>query len=202
VSGGLDAGQVSAERGGPAPAIPAWGGAGEGIEVEFFPTLEDKLGATRAIHGSPLGRLFDVAFPLLMLVNALLVVMQGGWRALFSGFAWVFPLLIACWALSRPFGRWLAARSWRADPGQQGRHRLRLGERGLELENTQQTVRLAWEAIQRAEEKGGFFLLYFGRKAAYYLPRRALDAAGEARVRALLRRHLGERAPLAPHAGA
>lgn len=53
-----------------------------------------------------------------------------------------------------------------------------------------------WHAMVRGVETDQFFLFFYNKQCAYYLPKRALSETQCADVRALLRANLGERTVL------
>ena len=63
-----------------------------------------------------------------------------------------------------------------------------LDERGLEISGAEDLVMMSWSSMTRVHETGRFFLFVSGSEVQY-LPKRRLDAAQEAQVRALIARH-------------
>jgi hypothetical protein len=53
---------------------------------------------------------------------------------------------------------------------------------------------IPWEVIDHAQETDLFFLFYYGKQCAYYIPKRALSLESTGELRELLRAHLGIKA--------
>jgi hypothetical protein len=70
----------------------------------------------------------------------------------------------------------------------------------LNIQGGPAATTLAWNAIVEADETDEFFLLFFGKRSAYYLPKRVVPADQHPTLRQLLRDALGDRARrLAPN---
>jgi hypothetical protein len=75
-------------------------------------------------------------------------------------------------------------------------HGLELNDTGIRSYCDHTSSEFHWAAIHKARETAEFFLVYYARECAFYLPKRALDAEQIPKVRELLESHLGERAVL------
>jgi len=172
------------------------------VTVSFVPTTEDVYRATRDIRlGKPFARAAEIAFPFLIGINLLMVVSDGGWRAAFRGYAWVFPLALAAWALRPWAARWQIARHRRRNAMLGGPHTITISPAGVRVEAPTMTLEHPWSGIVRARETREQFLIYYTADSAYFIPRRALRERYEAPLRSLLARSLGGRARLQPTNG-
>ena len=71
----------------------------------------------------------------------------------------------------------------------------RFSDAGLSITGGPATITLGWDAIVEALETEEFFLLFYSKQCAYYVPKRATGGIAEqGALRALLRRHLDTRA--------
>jgi hypothetical protein len=75
----------------------------------------------------------------------------------------------------------------KASPSSQGTQSYRIDDRGVELFGALYRTSLDWAAITRVVETSEFFLLYFGKQAAYFLPKRVLGEPERNQVRELAR---------------
>ena len=167
------------------------------VTVSFVPTAEDQYLASRDIRlGKRFARAAEAAFPLLIGINLLMVVSEGGWRGAFRGFALVFPLALAAWALRPWIARWTIARQRRRNAMLAGTHTITLSGAGVRVEGPTMTLEHPWSGIVQARETKEQFLIYYTADSAYFVPRRALRERDEAPLRALLERSLGPRARL------
>jgi hypothetical protein len=172
------------------------------VTVSFVPTAEDQYRASREIRlGKRFARAAEVAFPVLIGINLLMVVSDGGWRAAFRGFALVFPLALVVWALRPWIARWQIARHRRKNARMAGPHTITISPAGVRVEALTMTLEHAWSGIVRARETREQFLIYYTADSAYFIPRRALRERDEAPLRSLLARSLGGRARLQPTNG-
>ena len=172
------------------------------MTVSFVPTTEDQYRATREIRlGKRFARAAEIAFPLLIGINLLMVVYDGGWRAAFRGFALVFPLALVVWALRPWIARWTIARGRRRNAGMAGPHTITVSAAGVRVDAPTLTLEHAWSGIVQARETPDQFLIYYSADCAYFIPRRALRERDEAPLRALLARSLGGGARLQPTNG-
>jgi hypothetical protein len=172
------------------------------VTVSFVPPAEDQYRATREIRlGKRFARAAEIAFPVLIGINLLMVVADGGWRAAFRGYAIVFPLMLVLWALRLWIARWQIARHRRKNARMAGPHTITISPAGVRVEAPTMTLEHAWSGIVRARETREQFLIYHTADSAYFIPRRALRERDEAPLRSLLARSLGGRARLQPTNG-
>jgi YcxB-like protein len=86
-------------------------------------------------------------------------------------------------------------RLYAGTPALAGAKRYEFNEEGLTLSNASASHLLRWSAFVQAAETPEFFLLYYSKGCAYYLPRRGIGSETQVdAVRQLLRDQLGERA--------
>jgi hypothetical protein len=70
-------------------------------------------------------------------------------------------------------------------------------ETGLRISGGPAVTALGWDGIVRVVETEEFFLLFYSKQCAYFLPKRAIDGSSGAHLREVLHHHLGARATLA-----
>ena len=96
--------------------------------------------------------------------------------------------------------RWTAKRTLRSTPAFQGNLVYEFSDSGLQLKSEVSESHLTWSALTRVVETRGFFLLFQNKAMALFVPKSALDASSsEGELRAMIGRHLGERARLTSH---
>jgi hypothetical protein len=87
------------------------------------------------------------------------------------------------------------ARLYAATPALSGPQSYTFTDDGLAIANAGVSNLVRWSAFTEAAETPEFFLLYYSRKCAYYLPKRIIHSDDVVdTVRAFLREKLGERA--------
>src|SRR4051812_9721745 len=108
----------------------------------------------------------------------------------------VIVLLLMLFALISPaMRRRQIRRLYEATPSLSGLQRYEFSDEGLAMSNAGAENLLRWSAVVEAAESKDFFLIYFTKKCAYYLPKRAVASeAREAEIREFLRVKLEERA--------
>lgn len=101
------------------------------------------------------------------------------------------------WALFVPLSFWASAkRARRTSPGQTGRQERVLDDASYHSRDGGVNVNVAWDVMHRAIETREFLLFFVSRKAADYIPKRAMDPQALVEARKLLRSALGDRAHL------
>jgi len=105
-------------------------------------------------------------------------------------------IIVGLFALIWPAIRERQVRRLYADtPALSGPQSYTFTDDGLAVANAGVSNLIRWSAFTEAAETSEFFLLYYSRKCAYYLPKRIIDSdALVDAVRAFLRDKLGERA--------
>lgn len=170
------------------------------IRVEFVPTVNDQVRAHREIVRS--GGWSQVGGPLYLAGCAVFLAVQAwlyGWSVLFGNmklvtFTWVGLLVLQ--AAVPLLTRWGIVRQRRQNPNLAGPMSLTFSDAGVHVESPLGMARMPWASFVRARETPEMLLFHFSKKAAYFVPRRALRETDEARLRALVASHLGARAEL------
>jgi hypothetical protein len=86
-------------------------------------------------------------------------------------------------------------RLYASAPALNGPQRYEFTEDGLAISNASVKNLIQWSAFVEAAETKEFFLLYYAKNCAYYVPRRIMGPEEQVdAVRRLLRQHLGNRA--------
>ena len=103
---------------------------------------------------------------------------------------------LGLWALLWPtLKRRKLRRLYRGMPALSGPQRYEFREDGLAFSNAGAESLLRWSAVLEAAETPEFFLIYYAKKCAYYLPKRVIGSEVLAdQLRGFLRGKLGERA--------
>jgi hypothetical protein len=132
---------------------------------------------------------FFVGVPILLAAAPLFLgfdwsaYMAENWHLLLMGplLAFIgFPLL---WL-------WNLRSHRQSSPASQGQQTYFIDERGIELSGPLYRTNLEWPAITRVVETRLFFLIYFGKQAAYFVPKRILSAVETSELRELIRRNV------------
>ena len=163
--------------------------------------------ALRAVDGvtirlRPWARVFRIAFPFVLIVVLSGSVLRGA--ASQPPLVLVlsllpYLLLVGLWLGFAFWGQfYLAARRTRQlDPSTRGVLTRTLTADGFRIDGTGQAVDLRWEGIHSAVETSEFFLIFFNRLCAYYIPKRLIRSPQElSEMRGFLRSRLAERAIL------
>ena len=117
------------------------------------------------------------------------VIVNGGpWIAL-GAFYLSMPWLVA---------RVTARRALRDEPSVRGQQTRIISSAGLEVRGTNYLQQFTWSDIVRTVETPEFFLFFYNRRAAKYLPKRALGEAETEALRDLVRAHAATKHRLAP----
>jgi hypothetical protein len=82
------------------------------------------------------------------------------------------------------------------DPSLRGIQGRAVNEQGLQLSGASFQQSIAWADLVRAVETPSFFLFFYNKRCAHFIPKRALPGAGIQRVRTLVTERMGERARL------
>ncbi|HET7463023.1 MAG TPA: YcxB family protein [Longimicrobium sp.] len=170
------------------------------LTVAFVPTVDDQVRANREIlRRSRWERVLEIALVLFLGRIVVLTVWRFGWRELFGSA--MLPAIVLAALLVLTFGmpalvRWSIVRQRRQNPHLVGAITLTFSGAGVHVQSPLGTMDVPWTSFVRARETPELLLLCFARKAAYFVPRRALRETDEARLRALVSAHLGARAEL------
>jgi hypothetical protein len=110
-----------------------------------------------------------------------------------------YLLLGGFWLGLIPYSQWRAARkAAKSDPSVQGPQTREIDDVGFRSSGNDVVLELPWKAILRGVETNQFFLFYYSKQLAYYVPKRALGAADAEELRRLMRDNLGTRAQVMP----
>jgi hypothetical protein len=163
-------------------------------ELQLDPA--ETVRASRAVaRRTPWGRYAQMVWlaVLVVLVTAALVLevpigIVGTW---FAVLMFISLATLALPALQRRQIR----RAYAGTPSLQGPQSYRFTDEGIEMANALARSNVRWDALVEAAETPDFFLFYYSKKCAYYLPKRVVgDLAAQALLREFVREHLGARA--------
>ncbi len=131
----------------------------------------------------------------------------SGWgeASLVSMLVSFLPYLLLCgfWLALIPFSQWHASRKMPSrDASLNGPQEREIDLFGYHSRGNGVTVDVPWHVMARGVETREFFLFFYNKQCAYYLPKRTLTAAQSTDVQSLMRAGLGERAILAPTSAA
>lgn len=133
-------------------------------------------------------------WPLLLGLTLMYRLNGVPWNQL--GLLYFAALLLAALSFGAP---WLQRRQLRRayaeSPIMREPQRYEFSVQGFTIRGGPAATTLGWDAIREAVETDEFFLLFFAKKTAYYLPKQALaDHRAAADLRELLHSVLGSRA--------
>ena len=176
--------------------LPLSAPAPEPLTYEFRLDAAEALRASRLLIWSGWRRWLWRGFPVFVVVLFLLAWWGGMSRAALARYAAVVVVLAV--ALPR-VERWQLARGYARMPSLRVPQRFTFDAAGLRIAGAASAITLGWDAVVGARETPEFFFVLVGPRRGYYVPKRAVGGPeAEARLRALLRAHLGDRAaPLA-----
>lgn len=135
-----------------------------------------------------------LVWPLLLGMAILYLVTGYSWRdlqllgiaALFLGSLEVLAPIIQRWQVRRTFAEMPTTRSTQL---------FHFSDAGLQMSAGAASTTVGWDVVLEARETREFFLFFFARRRAYYLPKRAVGKAEDQRIlRDFLRVVLGSRA--------
>ena len=161
-----------------------------------------------AMRRRPVVRLVRIAFPFLLIVllsSSVLRDVTSQPPLVIALSLLPYLLLVTLWFAFLSWGQfYLAARrTQRLDPSARGVLTRTLNTDGFRIDGTGQAVDLRWEGIHSIIETSEFFLIFFNRLCAYYIPKHLVRSSVELdEIRTLLRVKLGDRASLAPSGAA
>jgi len=137
---------------------------------------------------------FAVGFPLLMFY--LVVVRSWGRISVLSASLNMLPwLLLGAFylALVPLMQRTWARKATEYDPSLRGPQTRIVDESGVEVRGANSHQHLSWPDLRRIAEGPEFFLFFYNKRMAHYLPKRVLDAAEIGVVRELAQANAGAR---------
>jgi hypothetical protein len=110
-----------------------------------------------------------------------------------------YVLLGAFWLFYFPYAQRRAARKLpEVDASVRGPQTRGVDVDGFHTRGNGVSLDVPWHAMVRGEETDRFFLFFYAKQLAYYIPKRVLSPSETGDVRGLMREHLGERATLRP----
>ena len=165
------------------------------LAVEFQPDPAQTVRASRAIQQR--GRLSWISWAIWPILAGLALMYRLSgvpWRDM--GLLAATAVFLAVLAFGAPrIQRWQVRHAYQSSPVLRERQRCEFSPSGLTVRGGPASASLEWDAITEAVETDEFFLLFFARKSAYYVPKGALASKSEREaLRALLRASLGARA--------
>lgn len=172
----------------------------ETLTVAFEPTEEEYFDVGRSILriASPLAsRAWLVGVFVVGLIAAILAALGGGdglWTRIVPPLALSWILFVALLAGAQR----AALRRHQREAFAHGRAvTMELSPWGCRCRWPGGEQATPWHAMMHAVEDGNLFLLFYMTHCAYFVPRRVLSVAEEARLRRLLKAWMGERSRIA-----
>jgi hypothetical protein len=107
------------------------------------------------------------------------------------------PWLVLCavWVAIIPYTQWRAAKKLPTrDASVQGPQERIVDDTGYHSRGNGVALDIPWHAMARGVETEQFFLFFYNKQCAYYVPKRALGSEERAGVRQLMREKLSGRA--------
>jgi hypothetical protein len=156
--------------------------------------------ALRAVSRRTAARWVSWGFGGLALVLALLSLRDGWGRAsplalFLNALPWL--LLGMFWVAFIPISQRWAARSLpKRDASVRGPQERTVDSDGFHSRGNGVSLDVPWHAMLRGVETNDFFLFFYSKQVAYYVPKRVLADGQIREVRRLMRTELGERARL------
>ena len=174
--------------------------AAPGIRVTYEPDSGEFAAALREISGHGAMRIVRWLFGLgIPLVETALILSDPKKRADWSTLAgqllpwWtLFPALF--FGLMWIMRRWTVRRLFADDASQKGAQERVLDDDGYHIRSPGMSANVSWTLMRSVIETKNFFLLFQTRDCAYFLPKRTMAPELVQAARALMVRHLQERA--------
>ncbi|MBB6072581.1 hypothetical protein HNQ61_004244 [Longimicrobium terrae] len=173
------------------------------LEFRFTWDRGEVVRAVRAVRANVSGRPWWLVFAYPVLLIMIVAVASTLWDGTLSRGALVqaigpWILFLVAWAtLMAWIGPWLTARAQSRENGP-GQHTLigTLSGDGYGTDNGRTQNSIHWNGVLRAVETPEFFLFYYNRNCAFYLPHRAIAPEQLPEVRRVIVSQLGDRAAL------
>jgi hypothetical protein len=133
-------------------------------------------------------------WPLLLGLAVLSLATGHSWRDL--QLLGIVALLLGSLQLLAPIiQRWQIRRSYAEMPTAREAQVFHISGAGLKMSAGTASTTIGWDVVLEARETREFFLFFFAKRRAYYLPKRAVGGAEDQRIlRDSLRTALGSRA--------
>lgn len=104
-------------------------------------------------------------------------------------------LLLTVQLLTPRIQRWQLRRAYATTPNLRGPQIYQFSDAGLSITRGAATTRLGWDSFVEVAETDEFFLFFYSKQCAYFVPKRAVGREIYQRaLRGLLRGQLGRRA--------
>jgi hypothetical protein len=166
----------------------------ESLSFEFVLDPSETVRAGHAIEERAGGRSWRIWLFWLMIPLAGAIGFRAPARAL-VGLLLISALILLINLVLPLLRRRQIRRFYAGTPALAGAQRYQFSDQGLTLSNASASNTLRWSAFVEAAETPEFFLLYYSKRCAYYLPRRVMGPEVQVdAMRRLLRDQLGERA--------
>jgi hypothetical protein len=154
--------------------------------------------ASREVAGRMWTRWLGWGFAAVALVLATLNYFAAAGRVSALGiFLNILPWIAVgtAWVALIPYTQRRAAKRLSSrDPSVKGPQTRTLDADGYHSRGNGVALDIPWHAMLRAVETSDFFLFFYNKQCAYYLPKRVLNATEIDKARALLKEGLGDRA--------
>jgi hypothetical protein len=165
------------------------------IVISFQPDAAETVRASQvAQRRGRFGWIDWVIWPSLLGLALMYRLSGVPWRQL--GLLYFVAIFLVALTVGAP---WLQRRQLRRayteSPIMRDSQRYEFSPEGFVIRGGPAATTLGWDAIREAVETDEFFLLFFARKAAYYVPKQAVaDSQSATNLRVLLHSALGPRA--------
>jgi hypothetical protein len=171
------------------------------LSANFQFDADEWYRASRAVTNATVWRwiipLGGIALPAVMIGSNVL----PHWREMSAGAIaantapWII-LAVFYLALMPRLQKQAALKAQTNDPSLRGLQRRAVTEEGLEISGANFEQAITWSDLVRAVETPEFFLFFYNKRCAHFVPKRALSEAGVQRVRSLIAERMNERARL------
>jgi hypothetical protein len=172
------------------------------ISAQFEFEADEQYAALRAVTAATVWRwaipLFAVGFPALVIAMTILPHLESMTPAsmFLNSLPWI--LLGAFYLALMPVSqKRRAKRLLQTEPSVRGVQERGIDGTGLHVRGHGLSMDYAWSDLLKAVETPAFFLFFYNKNCAHFIPKRALPADGVESVRSLVERHMGARAMLA-----
>jgi hypothetical protein len=148
----------------------------------FVVTPDSHYAATRALIRRTIGRKVlrgSVLVPPAIVVTSAALTQQTIVDALWSQAVWIvtpaiFILLVLPWLERRQI-----VSAHKTTPSLGGEQRCTYDESGIRMSGPMSNVDLQWRAVTHVVETADFFLFYFSKNCAHFLPQNVIGSEGE-----------------------
>jgi hypothetical protein len=165
------------------------------LTYEFQIDSAETVRASRAVHRRQrFAWLVWAIWPLLLALAVLYLASGVPWQNLWLLGVVALFLLTLQW-LTPWIQRWRLRRAYAETPNLRGPQVYRFSDAGLSITGGAATVTLGWDSFVEAAETDEFFLFFYSKRYAYYVPKRVVGKGiYQSALRGLLRAKLGPRA--------